>query len=86
MSTRKTKKQSSKSGENSSSEAKFMNESEFKFAFALVDTNKDGLINQEELKNILNLLGIKANDQLIEQMLIDIVKTGKLFFLPIYAI
>ena len=42
---------------------------ELKKAFAVMDTNGDGVVTKEELKNLLKGLGEEVNDDVVEEMI-----------------
>ena len=42
---------------------------ELKKAFAVMDTNGDGVVTKEELKNLLKGLGEEVNDEVVEEMI-----------------
>ena len=58
------------------------------FAFRLFDQNSDGVIDEDELKCVLNKLGIEANDKEIHEMIVvaDLNKDGKVDFSEFKAI
>ena len=42
---------------------------ELKKAFQVMDTNGDGVVTKEELKNLLKGLGEEVNDEVVEEMI-----------------
>ncbi|CAG2122373.1 unnamed protein product, partial [Medioppia subpectinata] len=52
-----SKSQSSKTG-HKSTKLKPIDETQLRTAFQLFDTNRDGRVNEEEMKSMLNRLGI----------------------------
>ena len=55
---------------------------ELKKAFAVMDTNGDGVVTKEELKNLLKGLGEDVNDAVVDEMIsiADDNKDGKIQF------
>ena len=42
---------------------------ELKKAFAVMDTNGDGVVNKDELKSLLKGLGEDVNDEVVDEMI-----------------
>ncbi|CAG2112399.1 unnamed protein product, partial [Medioppia subpectinata] len=59
-----------------STKLKPIDETQLRTAFQLFDTNRDGRVNEEEMKSMLNRLGISVGDQIIKQLLSEASKTG----------
>ncbi|XP_042908967.1 calcium-binding protein E63-1 isoform X2 [Parasteatoda tepidariorum] len=50
---------------------------ELKAAFAMLDRNQDGRINETELKSMLEKLGISLTDEMIAKLIEEASKTGQ---------
>ena len=50
-------------------------------AFAMLDANHDGRVNAEELKGMLDRLGISVDDQVVKKLLSEASKNGKIISL-----
>ncbi|XP_063711280.1 neo-calmodulin-like [Symsagittifera roscoffensis] len=63
-------------------------ETKLQNAFRLFDQNSDGVIDEDELKCVLDKLGIEANDEEIHEMIVvaDLNKDGKVDFSEFKAI
>ncbi|CAG2167552.1 unnamed protein product [Oppiella nova] len=70
-----SKSQSSKSS-NKTTKLKPIDETQLKTAFEMFDTNHDGRVNEEEMKSMLNRLGISVGDHIVKQLLSEASKSG----------
>ncbi|XP_054160484.1 calcium-binding protein E63-1-like [Oppia nitens] len=71
-----SKKATSSKSSNKSTKLKPIDETQLKTAFQMFDMNRDGKVNEEEMKSMLNKLGIQINDNLVKQMIASASKNG----------
>ena len=57
-----------------------IDESQLRCAFELLDSNHDGKVTQDEMKTMLNKLGIAVADETVKQLLSGASKSGNNFF------
>lgn len=65
------------------SPTRHLSDSQLRLAFSLLDTNKDGEINEEEFRTMLQNLGIEVDELILQQMIADIKKNGEFIWLTI---
>ena len=53
-------------------------------AFAMLDANHDGRVNAEELKGMLDRLGISVDDEVVKKLLSEASKNGKIILMLNY--
>lgn len=68
--------QSSKSTKGSKSKYQNISESQLKHLFDLFDANHDGKLTNEEMKQMLENIGLEVSDKLISKIIKEASKTG----------
>ena len=73
--------QSSK-GSVKSGKTKYMkiDEGQLKYAFAMIDSNRDGKLNMEEMQQMLGNIGIDVSDKVIRKVIKEASKNGNCLF------